>query len=181
MKKRLFFIIRYLCTMLIITQCGYQLSTNLVHNQINIDDHTPRKALLYSYDPYNTIIRMITNELLLNNICIVNNLYYIQQKPQAPCFIPSINIINVSKHHIVVSVCPDGTPSEYQIVLKVQVQFSISTKDISHPFNINVYRTFIHNTRSALSDLIQNDEILNEMYQDIAQKLVQQFLIQLNS
>lgn len=179
-KKKFFSIINYIFFLFMISACGYQLSTNITQNEISTTNHKQLTVLLYSYDPFNAITRTIKNELILNNIIIFNNLYdiiYPYQKTILPC----LDIIDVSEKHVVISVFPDGTTSEYKIILKIKAQFFIPKKENYYPVNISIYRTFIRNPELPLSNLTQDYEILNEMYQDIAQKFVQQFLMQLNN
>lgn len=178
--KKLFFIMQYLCITFVLLKCGYQLSTNLISNIIDVTDNTPLKILLYSDDPFNMLTRMIKDELILNNIIIFNDSYDI--KHQCPKqLIPCLEIVNVSKNYVIVSVFPDGTKAEYQIILNIQAQFFIPNQKNYRSINISVCRTFIHNYGLALSDLTQENEIINEMYQNIAQKLIQKFLIQINN
>lgn len=179
-KKRFFIIIKCLAIKLILSQCGYQPSTIFSQNKTNTTDCEKLTVLLYSYDPVNIVTRTIKNELTLNNVIVFNDLYDKIQMNQK-LSIPYLNIMDASKKHIIVSVFPDGITSEYKIILKLKVLFYIPKKEINYPVNTYVCRTLIHHPRQALSNLIQDNEIINEMYQEIAQKIVQQFLIQLNN
>lgn len=179
-NKKLLFFIKNTCIISILFACGYQLSTNLEQNKEKLIGNAQLKVLVYSYDPFNTITRAIKNQLILNNIIIFNDLCDTQHKC-AEENIPSLEIINISKNHVILSIFSNGVESEYQIILKVQAQFFIPKKKQYYPVNISVSRNFIYNSKLALSNLVQEKEILNEMYQNIAYKLVQQFLIQLNN
>lgn len=178
-KNRLF-IINCIFTIFILSKCGYQPYTNYTTNQKYSAQNKKYSVLLYTFDPYHTIARMIKNELILNNITITNNVS--NSIPlNTKTIIPCLDIYNISKNKITISVFSDGTISEYKIVLKVQARFYISNTENYHPINISIHRILIRNPGLALFNYIQDREILNEMYQDIAQKIVQQFLLQLNN
>lgn len=179
--KKLYFIIKYLFflwTILILSRCGYQLSTNTVYTVEQFNKSIPMEIILYSYDSFNTLTRTVKNELILNKIIVSDNLQDINPIYQTKK-IPYLNITNTSKQYLINSILSDGGIFEYQIILEVQTLFYIPHKNDYYPVNINTHRTFIYDSTLGLSNLTQENEMINDMYQEIAQQLTQKFLVAL--
>lgn len=178
-KKILFSIIQNIYILLMITGCGYQLSPNIFYNKLDNTANIKQLTIsLHSYDPFHSITRSIKNELYLNCINVIEDNDHIPVALDIKN-IPHLDIISISTKHIIVSVFEDGTESEYQINLRVQATYSIANKNNQHPMIVQVYRTFIRNPEENLSNTVQENEILEDMYRDAAQKIVYQFLTRL--
>lgn len=182
-KRKLFFLIKIGLLFLCFIGCGCQLITDKIYNKNETTDNTPKTytILLQSYDPFHSITQLIKDELYWNHINIINKIHNNCYSNYDKLNIPYLKIIHITNNHLTVSVFPDGTECEYQIILQIQAQYSIPNKINNYPIDIQVHRSFIRNPKKDLSNLIQEKEIIEDMYRNLAQKLVQQFLIHLKN
>lgn len=177
--KKLFYLIKFICVMIICFQCGYQYPVNIIENKDNIHPKTQTTVLLYSFDPFNALTRIIRQELYWNNINVINDFSNSLSYQYLDQNIFSLKILNILKNRVVVSVFQDGTESEYQIILKIKAQYcKLINKPNCYPINIRIKRTFMREPNGILSNLVQENEILAIMYADVAQQLMQHLLIQ---
>lgn len=72
-KRKLFYIIKYIYIAILCSQCKYQFPINTIQNNNDILHNTQIMVILYSYEPFNTITRAIRKELNLNKINIINS------------------------------------------------------------------------------------------------------------
>ncbi|ADV33712.1 hypothetical protein BVAF_315 [Candidatus Blochmanniella vafra str. BVAF] len=186
LEKKNYYIIfnKSICiSLLLFSGCNYELattsylSTGCNANNCDTEKNKQLTIELNSFYPYNSITRYMKHELCINNINVIENIYdttIMHKNCESHKF--SLNITHMSKKYITISVFPNGIKSEYQIILKIRAIFCTPPQINCYPVIVQTYRNFINNPEKALSNLIQENEILEEMYQDVARKLTRQFL-----
>ncbi|MGP4123139.1 MAG: LPS assembly lipoprotein LptE [Sodalis sp. (in: enterobacteria)] len=144
--------------------CGYHLRGTTAQVRTEIKTIT-----LNSYDPYGPLTRAVRAELRLNNVALVDAA---QDKSMT---LPSLRIVNAPESQVTASVFQDGKTAEYQMMLSVQAQVLMPSKDY-YPIDVKVYRSFFDNPLTALAKDAEEDIIREELRQQAAQQLVRKLL-----
>ncbi|URJ25372.1 LPS assembly lipoprotein LptE [Candidatus Blochmannia ocreatus (nom. nud.)] len=151
--------------------CSYRLykntSNNLLYNS-SIDGI--ETVLLSSYDPCHPIVSAIKTELYKKKINVfndVNNDFFPRNS-----YIFYLHIVNVLERYITTSVFKNGEEAEYQLMLDVKINILIPPNKDWECIKVHLCRSLIGDPRSALSKSVQNNNIITEMYQDAAKKII---------
>lgn len=168
-KKYFFIIIFNIIIIVFFENCSYQLYTNISKNISQKKDNDTRLVILHSYDPFGLITEAIRAELYKNKI---NFLDKINNNLNTKNICMYLYVVSASEHHITTSVFSDGTEAGYQLILNVQINLLISNNKNYYPIDIQVHRAFIKNTKYALPNNIQENDIRKLMYQEIAEKII---------
>lgn len=159
--------------LIFITNCSYQLQTDIADKKLKKYQKIPH-IMLYSYDPFGDITRAIRTELYINKINFLDNLYDNVEIQNEYIY---LYIVDTSESHVTTTVFPDGTEAGYQLVLHIYTKLSIS-HEICYPVNIHVYRAFIRDPVNILSNDIQEQDMRKLMYQEAAEKIVFNVILQ---
>lgn len=153
-----------LMTIIFTTSCNtYRLRNNTIIQEI-------KNITLNSYDPYGQLTSYILEELHIKKITVVESYNFDSN------YLPSLRIVNASESKVTTSVFQDGKVAEYRIILTMQAQILMPSKDYYYPFDIQVYRSLFDNKLSALAKDTEEDFIRHEMHKQAAHQLVSKLL-----
>lgn len=166
MLYKILLIIIYNFIIITLLGCGYHLNKNTIKQASN----QTKNINFYSYEPYGLLSRAIFTELRLNNINIVNHttLKYFN--------IPVLHIKKILEHEQINTLLYQDKLIEYQITLILDAQLFIP-KTKYYPITITLSRSFFTNSRKILTMDNTKNIILQEMFQQLAQQLVNKLLI----
>ncbi|WP_236840099.1 hypothetical protein [Blochmannia endosymbiont of Camponotus nipponensis] len=174
-KKNCFLIIISIVTTITLASCSYRLHTDVTDQELKTIRNNIKSMVIHSYDPCGSITRAIISELYANHIDIFDdfNNDMCTEKTQ----IPHLYIINALEKHITTFLFQNGKEAGYQLILRIQTNLLIPNKDCC-PIKICVCRSFIRNPEKALFNDTQEKNIRKEMYQEAAQQLIYQLILQ---
>lgn len=167
-NRNYFYIMIFIIYVIFFMNCSNQPNINIAEEKLQKYENI-QSLILYSYDPFGPITKFVRIELFNNKINVLENLHDTSQV-QDICM--CLSIVHSSEIHTTTSVFSDGTEASYQLILHVYMQLIIPNKKICHSFNIRVYRSFIKNFNNILFNNVQEHDMRNSMYQEVAKKLI---------